>query len=120
MLLDITHLEQIRDERLEQLEKQERELNSSSVQLFWEDVKKRDPVKAEKFFRERRAIIVQRIKLENVILTKIARSLSELEDDLEEGCRNLQTQIDNLNDEVAFLNVISRVTGILARILLLF
>ncbi|KYC43836.1 hypothetical protein WA1_01385 [Scytonema hofmannii PCC 7110] len=120
MLLDIDNLDKIRDERLEQLEKQERELNSSRVQLFWEDVKKRDSAKAEKFFRERRVIVVQRVKLENETLTRIARSLNELEDDLKEGCDNLQTQIDNLNDEVAFLNVISRVTGILARILLLF
>jgi hypothetical protein len=117
MLLDIDSLEKIRRERFEQLEKQERELNSSRVQLFWEDVKKRDSAKAEKFFRERRAIVVQRVKLENKTLTKIARTLSELEDDLQEGCDNLQTQINNLNDEVAFLNVLSRVTGILARIL---
>ncbi|NMG06176.1 hypothetical protein [Brasilonema sp. UFV-L1] len=120
MLLNIEHLEQIRDERLEQLEKQELELNSSRVQLFWENVKKRDSARAEKFFRERRAIVVQRVKLENEILTRIARSLNELEDDLKEGCKNLQTQIDNLDNEVAFLNVLSRVTGILARILLLF
>lgn len=118
MLLDIDNLEKIRDERLELLEKQELELNSSSVQLFWENVKKRDSAKAEKFFRERRAIVVQRVKLENATLTKIARTLNELENDLQEGCNNLQTQINNLNDEVAFLNVLSRVTGILARILL--
>lgn len=121
MLVDINlnNLEKIRNERLYQLEKQERELNSSRVQLFWENVKKRDPARAEKFFRERRAIVVQRVKLENITLTKIVRTLNELEDDLKEGCDNLQMQIDNLNDEVAFFNVVSRVTGILARILLL-
>lgn len=120
MLLDINidHLEKIRDERLDKLKKQELELNSSRVQLFWEDVKKRDSARAEKFFSERRVIVERRVKLENIILTTIAQSLNELEDDLKEGCDNLQMQIDNLNDEVAFLNVVSRVAGILARILL--
>ena len=93
MSFNIDNLNKIRDERLKQLEKQDRELNSSSVQLFWEDVKKRDPVTTEQFFMERQ---------------------------IKKGCDNLQTQIDNLNDEVAFLNVISRVTGILSRMLLLF
>ena len=118
--INIDNLDKIRDECLDKLKKQELELNSSRVQLFWEDVKKRDSARAEKFFKERRVIVDQRVKLENIILTRIAQSLNELEDDLKEGCDNLQMQIDNLNDEVAFLNVVSHVTGILARILLLF
>ncbi|GAB1538110.1 hypothetical protein NUACC21_07680 [Scytonema sp. NUACC21] len=118
MLINMNEIEKIRTECLAQLKKLEREINSSTVQLFWED-KKRNPEKVKKFFIERRAIVASRAKLENAILARIARSLSELEDDLKEGCKNLQTQIDKLDNEIAFLNVISRVSGILAKILLI-
>lgn len=117
MAFDLDQLERSRDERLDQLRKQELELNSSRVQLFWED-NQRDSDNKEKFVRERRAVVIQRVMLENAILAKIAGMLKELEDDLKEGCNNLQLEIDNLDREVDFLNKLSRVTGILARILL--
>lgn len=117
MASDLDELQKIRDKRLDQLRKQELELNSSRVQLFWED-SQRNPDNKKKFFRERRAVVVERVKLENAILEKIAGMLKELQDDLKEGCDELQSAIDNLNDEVDFFNKLSRVTGILARVLL--
>jgi hypothetical protein len=54
--------------------------------------------------------------LENAILEQIAAKLKKFERDLNQGINNLQTEISNLNSDIAFLHTVFRVAGILSRI----
>lgn len=117
MSIDLDRIKKIRDERLDELQALERKLHSSKVQLFWEQ--NGTDAEKEEFISERNDIVLARVKLENTILDQIAGRLKELEGSLKEGIDNLKQEIENLNDTVNFLSTISRITGILGRILLL-
>ena len=117
MSINLNLIKDIRDKHLDELRALERELYSSKVQLFWEQ--NGTDAEKEEFIRERDDIVLSRIKLENTILENIAGRLKELEGGLNDGINNLKQEISDLNNTVNFLNTISRVTGILARVLLL-
>jgi hypothetical protein len=118
MTLTLKEIEQLRDAKLDELRAIERKLNSSSVQLHWED-QTIPKSQREDFFEQRREIIVLRSKLENEVLARIAKRLEMLEPDLSDGINNLNAQIDRINENIAFINTLSRITGILARILVI-
>lgn len=105
------------DKVLRELRSCELELYSVKVQEKFE--KEKDIAKKQKFFDERTDVTVCRVKLEGAILEKIAARLKCLEEDLNEGLKELNEAIDVVENTVSILNTMKNVTGLVARILVL-
>lgn len=105
------------DKVLRELRNCELELYSVKVQGKFEQEK--DIVKKQKFLDERTDVTVCRVKLEGVILEKIAARFKCLEKDLNEGLAELAKAVDDVENTVAILTTMKNVTGLVARILVL-
>ncbi len=60
-----------------------------------------------------------RIKLESIVLEKVAARLKCFEDDLREGINDFKKSIDSVNKTVDILTIVKNVTGIIAKILVI-
>ena len=92
-------------------------MNSIKVQTLFEQ--STDITAKRAFLKERNEFIITRSKLENTILEKLAERLRLLEPDLKAGIADLDSELAALSDTVSILSAIRRVTGIVARVLLL-
>jgi hypothetical protein len=102
---------------LAKLRNLELDLNSSRVQLKFEQ--EPDPNIRNKFFQDRRDIVIAREKLENDILGKFVPRLKQLEEDINDGIADLEKALDNLTSTISTLKILNRVTGLVARVLML-
>lgn len=116
MPVNLDVVKTIREQRLQQLQQQKQYLNSSEVQLFWEQPDKTRDQKKE-FVRYRDTIKIACDNLENSLLQEIAEKLEANESVLKAACDNLQGEINSLNNAVAFLNTLSSVISIVGRII---
>ena len=110
-------LNEVREELLDEIRNQELRLNSPEIQFAFE--KESDPAKKTSFINERDELTTVRLKLEDVILTKIEARLKLLEPDLKDGLKNLDVALQNVNNTVEILNAIKAVTGLVARIVMI-
>lgn len=116
MPFNLDVVQTIREQRLQQLQQQKQSLNSSEVQLFWEQTDKTRDQK-QKFVSCRDTIKIACDNLENSLLQEIAEKLEANESVLKAACDDLQREIDSLNNAVAFLNTFSSVISIVGRII---
>lgn len=116
-MYNLNEIELCREEQLGKLRKTEQKLYSIRVQSYWEN--HGTPDEKEKFISEREDLTLSRIRLENLVLDKIIIRFKALEGDLKDAREDVEHEIEQLNNTVALLNTIARVTGIIARILLL-
>ncbi|MBC1223506.1 hypothetical protein GNF10_00590 [Nostoc sp. UCD121] len=110
-------MDRVRAQFLDRLRECELELNSSKIQNIFEA--EIDIAKKRKFIDDRTDLSVLRLKLESVVLEKVAARLKCFEDDLNEGINDLRESIKSVNKTVDILTTIKNVTGIIARILVI-
>jgi hypothetical protein len=110
-------MDRVRAQFLDRLRECELELNSSKIQNIFEA--ETDIAKKRKFIDDRTDLSVLRLKLESVVLEKVAARLKCFEDDLNEGINDLRESIKSVNKTVDILTTIKNVTGIIARILVI-
>ncbi len=111
-------IDKLRENFINKLRDCELKLNSAEIQQKFEN--EIDIVKKRKFIDERTDLSVLRVKLETTIIEKIAARLKCLEEDLNEGLEALRKSIDGVQNTVDILTKIKNVTGIVARILVIF
>lgn len=102
---------------LAKLRNLELELNSSRVQYKFEQ--EPDSNIRNKFFQDRRDIVIAREKLENDILGKFVPRLKALEEDINDGIADLENALDALTSTISTLKILNRVTGLVARVFML-
>ncbi|MBE8997324.1 hypothetical protein IQ274_03600 [Nostoc sp. LEGE 12447] len=110
-------MDRVRAQFLDRLRECELELNSSKIQNIFEA--ETDIAKKRKFIDDRTDLSVLRLKLESVVLEKVAARLKCFEDDLNEGINDLKESIKSVNKTVDILTTIKNVTGVIARILVI-
>ncbi len=103
-----------RNQLLNQLRKQELELNSPEIQIAFE--KDRNPDNKHAFNQERKKYVIARQNIENANLANIAAKLKSLEFSLTNAITDLETALQSLNNTVEVLTTIRNVTSILSRI----
>ncbi|MEH2151483.1 hypothetical protein [Nostoc sp.] len=113
----LTEIDRVRAKFIDRIRECELDLNSSQIQNIFEAEK--DIAKKRKFIDDRTDLSVLRLKLETVVLEKIAIRLKYFEDDLNEGIDDLKKSIKSVNKTVEILTTIKNITGIIARILVI-
>lgn len=113
----LPEIDRVRAKFIDRIRECELELNSSKMQFIFEA--ETDIAKKRKFIDDRTDLSVLRLKLETVVLEKIAARLKCFEDDLNEGINDLRESINSVNKTVDILTTIKNVTGIIARILVI-
>jgi hypothetical protein len=103
-----------RNECLKNIREIESKLGSIEVINFIQQTKL--PAERTKFFDLKSEIAIRRSKLEIEILDTIAIRLERLEDDLNQGITNVNTELSNLKNITEVLKAIDVLVGVLSRI----
>ncbi len=117
----LTNVDNIRNNRLRELE--EAQVDLDSVRTFLKFKKEfeidKDEVKWKRYLEARKDYILCKRKLQDASIGSIAERLEKLNGDLESGIANLKKELAKLENTITVLQTIERVIGIVSRIVLL-
>lgn len=113
----ITDANEVREQLLAEIRKQELRLNSLEIQDALENESDQD--KKISFIQERKKYVIARVTLENAILKNIAARLKPLESDLKDALKDLDVALQNVKNTVEIIKTVGAVTGILARVFMI-
>ncbi|BAY74310.1 hypothetical protein NIES25_07230 [Nostoc linckia NIES-25] len=117
----LNNIDQIREQRLKELKETGENLESTRTFLKFKAEFKidKDEEKWNKYLEERKEYILCRRKLQDALISSIAKQLEKYNGDLELGISDLKKELEKLENTVTILQTIERVIGIISRIVLL-
>lgn len=117
----LNNIDRIREQRLKELKETGENLESTRTFLKFKEQFKidKDEDKWNKYLEERKEYILCRRKLQDALISSIAKQLEKYNGDLELGISDLKQELEKLENTVTILQTIERVIGIISRIVLL-
>jgi len=117
----LNNIDRIREQRLKELKETGENLESTRTFLKFKEQFKidKDEDKWNKYLEERKEYILCRRKLQDALISSIAKQLEKYNGDLKLGISDLKQELEKLENTVTILQTIERVIGIISRIVLL-